>query len=96
VIEPTVDTETTQTVPEAVFSGETEFIWYNSSGDVFSWLNSLAAPFLWLTSGYAWFRGDVETTGHYLGVTIESTVPQFQLIGIQLQYRVEPSAWGSP
>lgn len=93
-INPTVDTESNSTVPVANFSGSTEFQWVNGSGADFTWINGAMQTFVWFTVGYAWFQGDVETSGHYLGVTINSTAPQLQIIGIQLKYRMEASNWG--
>lgn len=65
---------------------------YNPTG-IFTWTNSLGATFTWLTTGYAWLIGDVQTQGHYLGITITSATPQLQYIGQQLQYRTLPGGW---
>lgn len=93
-IDPTVDTEYGATDPEGTFSTQFAFTWVNNVGDTFTWTNSLAQVFTWLASGYVWFSGGVETFGHYLGVTIDSTTPQTQYSGIQLQYRALPTGWG--
>ena len=94
-IAPTVDTEATSTSPSGGFSGGFTFSWVNSGGLPFTWTNSLAQAFTWLTAGYLWYIGDVQTQGHYLGVTITSSSPQFTYTGIQLQYRMLPGGWWS-
>lgn len=92
---PTVDTERASQAPGPGFNGSFAFVWYNSLGDVFSWVNSLNNIFTWFSPGYAWVFGDVETQGHYLGVTIESAAPKAVYSGIQLQYRLLPGSWWS-
>lgn len=92
-ITPTVDTELFSQSPNNSFASSFSFIWYNSNGIVFTWTNSLAQPFTWLATGYVWLIGSVDTQGHYLGITITSTTPQIQYIGMQLQYRMLPGGW---
>ena len=94
-ISPTVDTEAVSQAPTTGFNGGFTFSWTNSVGAGFTWTNSLGAPFIWLTTGYVWFFGDVQTQGHYLGITVTSTDPQFQYTGLQLQYRMLPGGWWS-
>lgn len=93
-ISPTIDSESYSAVPSVSFTGGFAMQWFNSTGAVFSWLNSLAQPFVWLITGYQWFQGDVENTGHYLGFTVNSNTPQIQYVGLQLQYRSMPGGWG--
>lgn len=89
----TVDTEQNSTAPSGAFSGQFAFTWTNSLGNAFTWTNSLSQAFTWLSSGYQWFFGDVQTQGHYLGVTVTSNTPQTIYSGIQLQYRTLPNGW---
>lgn len=89
----TVDTESTSQAPTGGFGGGITFTWTNSAGAAFSWVNSAAAPFTWITSGYIWFFGDVQTQGHYLGITCTSDAPQYQYLGLQLQYRMLGGGW---
>lgn len=93
-ITPTVDNETFSQSPQNTFSGSFAFDWFNSIGQAFSWLNSLGQQFTWLSNGYVWFQGDVETSGHYLGITSESTGAGIQYSGFQLQYRLLVANWG--
>lgn len=92
-VTPTVDSEFVQAAPSGNFSGSFSFLWYNSNNVLFSWFNSLAQPFTWLTSGYVWFIGSVENQGHYLGITLNSSSPQIQYSGMQLQYRMYGGGW---
>jgi hypothetical protein len=94
-LSPTVDTEQFAQAPSNTFSGSFEFEWTNIAGNAFSWVNSLAQAFTWLSTGYLWFQGDVEVSGHYLGVTCEASTPQIQYSGIQLQYRLLAVSWGN-
>jgi len=91
----TCDTEFGSQAPEVPFAQSFSMIWYNSSGSVFSWTNSLGAAFAWLIGGYVWFQGDVETTGHYLGMTVTSNTAVNVYNGLQLQYRRLPAGWGN-
>lgn len=91
---PTVDTESFSQSPANTFSGSFAFDWLNSIGQAFSWLNSIGQQFTWLSTGYIWFQGDVETSGHYLGITSESNSPGLQYSGFQLQYRLLVANWG--
>lgn len=95
IVSPTVDTEAGSQPPAATFSGSFEFNWVNGSGVDFAWVNGVGTPFIWLAAGYQWLQGDVETYGHYLGVTCESSNAQIQYSGIQLQYRLMVANWGN-
>jgi hypothetical protein len=91
----TCDTEVGSVSPSVPFAQAFSMTWYNSGGSVFSWLNSLGAGFTWLIGGYVWFQGDVETTGHYLGITVTSNTAVNVYNGLQLQYRRLPAGWGN-
>ncbi len=94
-ISPTVDTELSSQEPTTSFASSFTFTWTNSLGNPFTWTNSLGQPFTWLATGYVWLIGDVQQQGHYLGITITSSTPQVEYLGMQLQYRMLPGGWWS-
>jgi hypothetical protein len=91
----TCDTEITSQAPSVPFAQQFSMTWYNNAGAIFSWTNSVGATFIWLISGYIWFQGDVENTGHYLGITVTSNTSANVYNGMQLQYRRLPAGWGN-
>ena len=77
------------------FAGGNAFTWTNNAGAVVTWTNNVSATVTWLSAGFSRLMQDVTTAparGKYLGCTMTSTTPGYQLSQLAWQY-VKRSDW---
>ena len=82
----TIDTESSAIAYSFILTGANISQWINNSGVFVSWTNNAGQTVQWLSSGYAFSKIDVQTSGKYLGVTLNTTSQGTVYSGIHLQY----------
>jgi hypothetical protein len=80
----TVDTETSSNTFN--FNSQNLVNWTNNSGTVLSWINNLSQVVGWLSSGFTYIVQDVTNYGKYLGLTLTSTTPGYEMNATMLEF----------
>ena len=62
--------------------------WVNNGGVQGQWINNFGVQGQWVGSQFQIYQGDAEAKGRYLGYTLTSTAPGFELNGFLMQYQV--------
>jgi hypothetical protein len=94
VINPSAPQTITGTIDTELSSGAVNFslgygntvTWINSSGNVVQWQNTLGDIVDWVASGYSFLPLNVETTGRYIGATLNGTSAGTTYAGMHFQY----------
>jgi hypothetical protein len=82
----TVDSETGSSTP--VLLGQL-VSWINNSGITISWLNNSSTVIGWYGgSGYTLYKTDARQYGKYLGMTVQSTSPNFTINGFEYEHEL--------
>jgi hypothetical protein len=66
--------------------------WVNNSGANITFVNNISQPLTWYTSGFSYIIQDITNFGNYLGYTMTSTIPQYQLNAMMMGYK-ERARW---
>lgn len=84
----TVDTEISDGGVPYSFSPDQYVVWVNNLGIAVQWWNNLNQVVQWLSSGYLFFAQDIQTSGRYIGVTVNGNSAGAVYSGLHLQYEM--------
>lgn len=84
----TVDTEIADGGVPYSFSPQQYVTWVNNLGIAVQWWNNSNQVVQWLSSGYLFFAQDLQTTGRYIGVTVNGNSAGTVYAGLHLQYEM--------
>ena len=87
----TIDTEYTSGAYAFSLSNNNYVQWINNSSSVVTWVNNSGTTVNWIASGYSFQAIDVETTGKYIGVTLNGSAAGTIYSAIHLQYELRAS-----
>jgi hypothetical protein len=62
--------------------------WQNNSLQTIGWSNSTGVVIGWGTTGYSLYKTDAQQWGKYLGITINSTSPNFVINGLEVEHEL--------
>jgi hypothetical protein len=62
--------------------------WQNNSLQTVGWSNSTGVVIGWGTTGYSLYKTDAQQWGKYLGITINSTSPNFVINGLEVEHEL--------
>lgn len=91
----TVDTEFLNGSVPFDITGGNEVSWINNLGATVAWENSASAIVEWIASGYSFSEENVQTSGHYIGISMSGTSAQQTYQAMHLQF-IQRAQWGSP
>ena len=60
--------------------------WVNNSNVTLLWTNNALQTVVWLSTGFTYIMSDVTNYGKYIGFTMTSTVPNYQLNAMMLEF----------
>lgn len=81
----TVDNENRQSPPYTLTS---TIDWQNNGLQTVGWSNSTGVVIGWGTTGYSLYKTDAQQWGKYLGITINSTSPNFVINGLEVEHEL--------
>jgi hypothetical protein len=82
----TIDTEIEGgSIPFSLVNGNA-VLWINNFGAIVQWENNSLNPVEWIRSGYGFLPQDVQTTGRYVGVTLNGSSASTIYAGLHLQF----------
>ena len=87
----TVDTESGSGSVPFSFTNSNTVKWINSQGQVVQWENTSLAIVDWIYIGYSFLPIDMQTSGRYLGFTLNSSSIQTLYEGFHMQYEMRTS-----
>jgi len=79
-----VDTETSSNA--FTLNSQNLLSWVNNNGNVILWTNNSSSAIGWISTGFIYIMSDVTNYGKYIGFTMTSSVPNYQLNAMMLEF----------